>query len=193
MRYPRPASVPDAAPSGSVECCGRLILPASREGGLYSVPTTISGEPSAHGGRARGERRCADAQRCFRCAQKDVACGKRCCVPADTVKKDSKRPNEIPAPLCGLVFVRCAPENFDCTPLRSVAQVPAGDLRGSFDSFLLWIFRDIKFVCFLDSKTCYEIPAPLCGLVFVRVAPENFDALRLLRMTYSGECRANIA
>ncbi len=52
---------------------------------------------------------------------------------------------------------------------------------------MLWIFRDIKSGCFSDSKTCYEIPAPLRGLVFVRFAPENFDAANaVLRMTLLG-------
>ncbi len=37
------------------------------------------------------------------------------------MKKDNKSRYKIPAPLRGLVFVRSAPENFDCTPLRSVA------------------------------------------------------------------------
>ncbi len=49
---------------------------------------------------------------------------------------DSNRLREIPAPLCGLVFVRYAPENFDCTPLRSVAQVPEGDLDNLLASLL---------------------------------------------------------
>ncbi len=58
---------------------------------------------------------------------------------------------------------------------------------------MLRIFRDIKSVSFLDIKSRYEIPAPLCGLVFVRFTPENFDAANaVLRMTYKGKCCANM-
>ncbi len=36
-------------------------------------------------------------------------------------KKDSKHPNEIPAPQAAWFSSAYAPENFDCTLLRSVA------------------------------------------------------------------------
>ncbi len=70
---------------------------------------------------------------------------------------------------------------------------PRWDLVGSLANLLLRIFRDIKSVSFLDIKSRYEIPAPLCGLVFVRFTPENFDAANaVLRMTYKGKCCANM-
>ncbi len=45
-------------------------------------------------------------------------------------------------------------------------------------------FATSNSFAFSDSKTPHEIPAPLSGLVFVRSAPENFDAANaVLRMT----------